>query len=1121
MGRPGDTYLAPNLGNVVNSFEVHGGNLWAASNYYLCMTNNDVSAWVSELSSPEPLKLLREYNGKLYITTNSEYDSGLYRLDDSEINVIPVAASFEPDNAKKLFVWNDGTGDRLYAVYSHLPMVSRLNVAGDAWDVMVTWVTADFVGSCQDTVIFNNNIYCINNAGVLYALNGLKNAWVQLTPTHDFGGTPFKLAVHDNRLYVCSNGLYLYRLNLAQTDWDYICASPDDYAYPLDMISYSGHLFVMGGYGDHSEFYVFTGSEFLNSWRNGASSSWTGTDTSSSVIFNNKLYYSSTAYGQGYVWRYISISTVFYEADVHSGEDPLPVNFTFVGWSDFPIISYDWDFGDSSAHGTTPNVSHEYIRGTYTPNLTIDNGLDSDSTSGLGYYFRSLIDVYDTSVTYEITNATELQKIGSPGNKPLNIKGCALRGNYKVMNDFDASETATWNGGLGFDPCSKESQFNVFSGTLDGNNHTISNLYINRPAENYYAAGILSWVTVGSTIKDLTMENASVVGTGDVGVIVGWFYDTGGDRSTISNCNIVGGAITTYSNNRGGIAGSAYKVDFINCHSSIGFTSYNSSDTGGLVGYASECSYDNCSYENDTIQDLTGTGYIGGIVGYHYSYNDGLGRSISNCTVTANFLCDENAGLIAGTCYYGNAINCNVYGSIKGVRYNSGTFIGYCYSSSVDDCNSYATIELRQDSSVSYIGGFIGYFYGNYDPPNHCKNSSVSIDVKAGPGQSTYSVGGFTGYGGNIRYENCHVIGNNRGGDYIGGFIGYSNSDSFINCSAQCNIEATRYANSVGVFGGYGYMSADTTISDCHVSGTITVIGDGNGNGNYVGGFFGYIYGNIIQDSYADVDIIITDAVYIYSVGGFSGYYSGITIKNCYATGTVQVYGSDGQNVGGFSGYAYVNTEMSECYTTGNVESNVNNIGGFSGSLSVNNPGGICKICYSTGNVEGYSNIGGFVGNLSYGEIADCYAHGDVNSLEFEGSGIGTGGFIGWMPGGSNSPVNRVYSIGKVTALIGGVGGLIGNCNSVPIVNDSYWDLETSEVATSAGGTGRDTTTMKTRDNFVDWDFINIWDMIDGETYPLFEVPEPPPVPIVIQFVGNPLQGPVPLTVHFTDLSTW
>jgi len=87
--------------------------------------------------------------------------------------------------------------------------------------------------------------------------------------------------------------------------------------------------------------------------------------------------------------------------------------------------------------------------------------------------------------------------------------------------------------------------------------------------------------------------------------------------------------------------------------------------------------------------------------------------------------------------------------------------------------------------------------------------------------------------------------------------------------------------------------------------------------------------------------------------------------------------------------------------------------------------------------------------------------------------------------------VTQCYSSGAV----GGrwdVGGLVGGGKDS--VTFSFWDIQTSGQATSAGGAGMTTAEMQTAKTFLDagWDFMgetangtqDIWWILEGQDYP-------------------------------------
>jgi hypothetical protein len=95
--------------------------------------------------------------------------------------------------------------------------------------------------------------------------------------------------------------------------------------------------------------------------------------------------------------------------------------------------------------------------------------------------------------------------------------------------------------------------------------------------------------------------------------------------------------------------------------------------------------------------------------------------------------------------------------------------------------------------------------------------------------------------------------------------------------------------------------------------------------------------------------------------------------------------------------------------------------------------------------------------------------------------------------GQNRGSVSKSYSTGAVTGDVD-IGGLVGR-NYEGTVSNSFWDTETSEQATSDGGTGKTTSEMQDIATFSAWDIIAvanpgirnpsyIWNIVDDETYP-------------------------------------
>ncbi|MBR3832849.1 MAG: leucine-rich repeat protein [Lachnospiraceae bacterium] len=152
---------------------------------------------------------------------------------------------------------------------------------------------------------------------------------------------------------------------------------------------------------------------------------------------------------------------------------------------------------------------------------------------------------------------------------------------------------------------------NIYAGTFDGNNHTISGLYTNNEQASY--VGLFG--TISGTVKNVGVTNVSFSGTYSVGGVCGE------NRSgTIQNCYSTG-SISNDDQNAGGVCG--FNGGTIqNCYSEC--TVEGASFVGGV-----------CGYNNGTIQNCYSTG------------------SISNVDQNAGGVCGINNNSITN-CYYLN-----------------------------------------------------------------------------------------------------------------------------------------------------------------------------------------------------------------------------------------------------------------------------------------------------------------------------------------------------------------------------------------------------------------------------------------------------------------------------------
>ena len=117
---------------------------------------------------------------------------------------------------------------------------------------------------------------------------------------------------------------------------------------------------------------------------------------------------------------------------------------------------------------------------------------------------------------------------------------------------------------------------------------------------------------------------------------------------------------------------------------------------------------------------------------------------------------------------------------------------------------------------------------------------------------------------------------------------------------------------------------------------------------------------------------------------------------------------------------------------------------------------GTIVACYTTGKVQGGTNVGGLVGASQEATISTSYSTAYVNGSAY------AGGLVGQLWSGS---ITNSYSTGRVARSSGTattIGGLIGGVILSPTVTASYYDTSTSGCVTggsdgcttSAGGSG-------------------------------------------------------------------
>jgi len=227
---------------------------------------------------------------------------------------------------------------------------------------------------------------------------------------------------------------------------------------------------------------------------------------------------------------------------------------------------------------------------------------------------------------YQIANLNDLQEISTT---------TADWGAYFIQTaDIDASATSGWNGGAGFSSIGNGGGADSFTGTYNGQNHTISGIYIDRPGTDNI--GLFGFVRgAAAVIENIGVTNADISGQNNVGAIAGYIYD----HSTISSCFSTGSV--SGNSHVGGLVGDNRNGNTITfCYSRV--ATRGVVYLGGFVGQNSNNVQDypnilDC-YSTGDVTIISGNDHrIGGFIGENYD------AILQNCYSTGRVISVEYA----------------------------------------------------------------------------------------------------------------------------------------------------------------------------------------------------------------------------------------------------------------------------------------------------------------------------------------------------------------------------------------------------------------------------------------------------------------------------------------------
>lgn len=327
------------------------------------------------------------------------------------------------------------------------------------------------------------------------------------------------------------------------------------------------------------------------------------------------------------------------------------------------------------------------------------------------------------------------------------------------------------------------------------------------------------------------------------------------------------------------------------------------------------------------------------------------------------------------------------YSSFFGVLY------GKCYNVKFVD----AEIVSASNSGAGIIGGYIGT---GGKPAIVSGVEASGIVTNAGKGQS---VGGLGGNARETTIENCtvNVTVSNPMGDGVnrtatGGVVGKTMGSAvkIKNCVVRGIVEITKGVNNTYTGGIVGWqVDAGSEITGCEVYATVKSAGE------RVGGIVGHYQGGTLSGCkfYGEVNAASRLA------GGIAGITSSASIiENCLSSGKIVCK----NNVGGIVGMNENTLTIRCCESSSTIEINVNGVDGVGGVLGLASNGKtvIVEDCIFSGNmnVPTGQRVGGIVGDLGTGSsVRRCYVSGNITGWTGVGGIVGRAGGLVWNANGN------------------------------------------------------------------------------------------------------------------------
>ena len=293
-----------------------------------------------------------------------------------------------------------------------------------------------------------------------------------------------------------------------------------------------------------------------------------------------------------------------------------------------------------------------------------------------------------------------------------------------------------------------------FKGAFDGNGRVVSGLRIEAPAAGM--AGLFG-VLEGATVQGLTVEDASVSGGANVGIVAGFAL-----RSELRNCSVSG--TVQGLENAGGLVGQASECRMTGLSFS-GLVKSSASSVGGVVGSM----FGTLLSRAEVRGEVMGLDNVGGLAG---SIREGELKEVGTRDLEVNGR-NEVGGLV-GFASDSAVLRRSRFDGVVSGKGNTGGLIGWLESGTLTDCSVSGSV-----LGWERTGGASGLWSDGI-----ARRCSVDALVSG-----TSEVGGFAGRMAKGTADRCESRGSVEGGNAVGGLVGSLGSGKLEKCAVSGGVK--------------------------------------------------------------------------------------------------------------------------------------------------------------------------------------------------------------------------------------------------------------------------------------------------------------------------------------------